>query len=133
MKSATGYLVAVAAACFLAGTAFGLALQRTVDAREVPGQNPREAYIERFAEQFGLSSQQIRDLRAVLLKYDEDRMRIATSFEVERWPPEARTQLLNADRRKAERVEYLLDERQRAMYRKLTTSTLRPAPQDTQK
>ena len=116
-------LVAVAVANFAAGIGVGVAAPTALAAmREpVPG-NPDQQfvqnYVQRFQEQFALRSDQIRDLRDILLQFYNDKVRIATSAGYQQWPAALQTQLVQAQRQMETRIEHILDESQRERYRR---------------
>ncbi len=105
-----------ALACFAAGVAAGLAVSSGSAALGSSAQTEHEAFITKLAERYDLREPQVRDLRAVLLMRDDEVMRIANSFEVDRWPREAQNQLIAARQRMQKRIEHILDEEQRARY-----------------
>lgn len=115
-------LVAVAVANFAAGVGVGIAAPTALAAMREPAPvNPDQqfvqSYVERFKEQFGLREEQIRDLRAILLQFYNDKIRIATSAGLAQWPVALQTQLVQAQRQMEQRIECILDEGQRERYR----------------
>ena len=118
MRSLRRQLIAVALAAFAAGAAFGLAVQSSASAWSRPVDGEHADFVARFRDRYGLNQEQVRDLRAVLLRRDDDLMKIAKGFDVEKWPPQAQSQLVAAQRKMERRIEELLDEDQRARYRR---------------
>ncbi len=111
-------LLGVATTCLVAGIGIGLAVPVVREAwAAAPADGEREAFVARFRARYDLRDEQVRDLRAILLLRDDERLRIAQAFDLQQWPPEARSQLMNAQRRTDRRIEHILDERQLALYR----------------
>ena len=116
-------LVAVAVANFAAGIGVGVAAPSALAAmREPAAENPDQqfvqSYVRRFQEQFELRPDQIRDLRAILLQFYNDKVRIATSAGYQQWPAALQTQLVQAQRQMEKRIDWILDEKQRELYRR---------------
>ncbi len=118
-----GWLLAgVASSCFAAGVAVGLAIPAAVsELREELPEGPDRAwvrdYLSNFEQRFDLSAAQKRDLRAILLHYVHQEASIRRSADLEQWPPELQTQLVQARRRMEKRIEWILDPAQRALFR----------------
>jgi hypothetical protein len=112
-------VVLLAAASFAAGVGVGLVAPLAVAAWSAPPGADRDAdYVDRFAARYDLSEEQVRLLRAVHKLCDDEMMSIARSFDLHEWPREAHSRLVQAQRRKQQRVEYVLDDAQRERYRR---------------
>ena len=112
----------VAVACFAAGVGVGMAVPAfaatsEVDTPSSPEQQFVQGFVERFVERFDLDTDQVRDLRSILLQNYHEKVRIATTASLQQWPAELRSQLLKADSQMQRRLEWILDEEQRAQYR----------------
>ena len=117
-------MYAVAAVAFAAG--FGTA--RAVPSlaavlgepeAESPAQFFARTFIERFDEQFDLRPDQVRDLRAILLQFYNDEVSIATNGARQQKPhEEIRREIMQAQRLMDERIQWILDEDQRKLYRR---------------
>ena len=109
------WILATAVGCFAAGMSAGLAIPGVLAAcsGEV-GSNEDEAYVRQVAEKYGLTPYQQKQLRAVLLRQNEEEREVfRTATEL---PPPVVAARENVHRKASERMRSLLDERQRSAY-----------------
>lgn len=128
-------MVAIATAAFAAGFGAGLAAPAVASVlgekrTETPAQRFVQTFIERFDEQFDLAPEQVRDLRAILLQNHNDEVSIATNAMRHQQPyEETQRELMQAQRRMDERIQWILDDNQRRLYRE-TISMQSGRPQE---
>jgi len=118
-------VVAVALTGFLAGVGVGVAGSPAaaaafgspeVDQERLQQQRFVQGFERRFVSEYDLDQEQVLDLRAILLQYQSDRVRIAMSGGYEQWPEELKSQILQAQRRMDKRIQWILNADQRVRY-----------------
>jgi hypothetical protein len=108
-------MAGAASACFAAGVAVGLAAPVVVRAFETPPEDGDEGYVQRLAREYGLRPSQVRLARAVMAEKRE-RLEELMRSNMDKLPPELRSQRDTILRWSAAMVEGLLDHEQRARY-----------------
>jgi hypothetical protein len=109
------WILATAVGCFAAGMSAGLAIPGVLAAcSAVAAGNDDEMYVRQVAEKYGLTPYQQKQLRAVLLRQNEEEREVfRTATEL---PPPVVAARENVHRKASERMRSLLDERQRIAY-----------------
>lgn len=119
VRTVRAWLAGVAAAALLAGVAIGLALPRLGEwlaADAAAAQDDANAeLVRRYTERYGLDEAQARLLRMVLASSTVEESLVLRQH-IDRYPDDVRDQVANVKRRADERVEALLDDRQRELY-----------------
>ncbi|MEM7199274.1 MAG: hypothetical protein AAF628_03350 [Planctomycetota bacterium] len=113
-------VLTVAAAAFGAGIGTGLAVPVARAAMDQSPSGIHADFIERLRTGFNLTPQQVADVELFHRMFDDERMRVARDFDLEQWPPQARTRFREAHQRLQKRIEFVLDETQRELYRRQT-------------
>lgn len=111
-------MVGVCLTSFGAGLGVGMAVPAAASVlRGRQGDETSERFVEKFREQFELRPDQVRDLRAILLSFYDEKVRIATSADYAEWPARLQAQLVQAEKQMDRRIVWILDDKQRAQYR----------------
>ena len=120
MNRIEGLMVAICLTSFGAGLGVGMAVPAAAsDLDGRPGEQAREQDIARYREQFDLRPNQVSDLRAILQSLDDEKVRIVKSADYAELPPRLKDQWMHAQQQTDRRIEYILDEKQRAKYHAL--------------
>ena len=115
MTSKVGlWILAVAAVSFLAGLVIGFALP-TLTTPAAAAEGP-EAYARTLARNYGLSDEQHQQLLMVLQEGERRELEILKSADWSQLPPMLRAARLEANRKTEQRIRFVLDARQRALY-----------------
>jgi hypothetical protein len=103
--------------CFGAGIAVGLVVPDVVEALSVDeSQDADEEFIERFTEEYDLTSEQVGLLSMILASREEEEMRQFSSFGHLNLPPELQRRLEGVNKRADDRIQQILNEEQRKLY-----------------
>lgn len=108
------WILAVAVGSFAAGAVVGYAVPGLLAAPLQP-QGPEE-YARNLADKYGLSAQQRQRLLMVLEDGERRELEILKSANWSQLPPTLRGARLEANRKTEQRIRFVLDERQRALY-----------------
>lgn len=108
------WILAVALSCFAAGLVAGFAVPELLAApRAVEGP---EEYARNLAEAYDLSGEQHQQLLMVLQEGERRELEILKSADWSQLPPALRAARLEANRKTEQRIRFVLDARQRALY-----------------
>jgi hypothetical protein len=108
------WIMAVALASFGAGLVIGAALPE-LTARAAAADGP-EAYARTLADTYGLSDDQRARLLMVLRAGEQRELEILKGADWSQLPAALRAARLEANRKTEQRIRFVLDERQRALY-----------------
>ncbi|MCK5945366.1 MAG: hypothetical protein KAI24_25475 [Planctomycetes bacterium] len=108
------WILAVALACFVAGLVAGFALPEMM-ASGRPSASP-EAYARKLADDYDLTAEQYKSLLMVLQEGERRELEILKNANWSQLPPALRSARLEANRKTEQRIRFVLDERQRALY-----------------
>ncbi len=87
MKRAKSWVLTVAMTCFGAGIAVGLVVPDVVEAVSAEESwDADEEFIVRFREEYDLTTEQVKQLRMILIAREEEEMRHISSFGYDRLP-----------------------------------------------
>lgn len=115
MTSKVGlWILAVAAVSFLAGLVIGFALP-TLTTPAAAAEGP-EAYARTLARNYGLSDEQHERLLMVLRAGEQRELEILKGANWSQLPASLRGARLEANRKTEQRIRFVLDEEQRALY-----------------
>ena len=120
MKGVAAWMTAVAVGGFVAGIASGLAWPVIADElRSDDNLDPDEQFARRLHEQLVLTPKQLALVRAILRDKRDAALRMLRTSDLQRWPPELRSQY-ETEMRRADRLIFeILDAKQRAHYDEL--------------
>jgi len=108
------WILAVALGSFVAGLVVGFALPEMLAApRRSDGP---EVYARHLADKYGLDAKQYKSLLMVLQEGERRELEILKNANWSQMPPAMRSAKLEANRRTEQRIRFVLDERQRALY-----------------
>ena len=108
------WILAVALSCFAAGLVAGFAVPELLAApRAVEGP---EEYARNLADAYDLSDEQHQQLLMVLEDGERRELEILKRANWSQLPPALRGERLEANRKTEQRIRFVLDERQRALY-----------------
>lgn len=108
------WILSVALGSFAAGLVVGYALPEVFAAGHRVEAN--EAYAQNLAQKYGLAEDQYRRLLMVLREGERRELEILKGAEWAQLPPALRGARLEANRKTEQRIRFVLDERQRALY-----------------
>jgi len=108
------WILAVALCCFAAGLVAGIAVPELLAAPRA-SEGP-EDYARNLADTYALSDEQHRQLLMVLKEGERRELQILKSADWSQLPPALRAARLEANRKTEQRIRFVLDERQRALY-----------------
>lgn len=108
------WILAVALCSFLAGAVVGVALPELFAAPS--SENGSAVYAKNMAEKYGLTDLQHDRLRLVLQEGERRELEILKSAKWSQMPPALRGARLEANRKTEQRIRFVLDESQRALY-----------------
>jgi len=108
------WILAVALCSFLAGAVVGVALPELLGAP--PSTDGSAVYAENMAKKYGLTDLQHDRLRLVLQEGERRELEILKSAKWSQMPPALRGARLEANRKTEQRIRFVLDESQRALY-----------------
>lgn len=120
------WVLSVALACFAAGMFAGVALPELF-AGEQPI-DPTRLYVDDLAERYGLSATQRRSVDLVLEDARRQELEILRGADWSQMPKPLQAQWLVTWRKTEERIRFVLDERQRALYDRDTHAEGQAAP-----
>ena len=110
------WILAAAAAGFVAGLAVGVLGPRLVEAASGPAEDdPHARYAAELALRYDLHAQQVRQVRLLLEERDRTHRRVLMGDPL-RLPPAIRDEVAAATRRAEERIKYVLTDAQRARF-----------------
>ena len=117
MKRAKSWVLTVAMSCFGAGIAVGLVAPDVVKAMSAAENwDADEEFVRRFREEYDLTTEQVEQLRMILISREEEQMRHISGFGYDRLPGDLQ-RLLNGVQTKADRrIQFILNEEQRKQY-----------------
>ncbi|MHC5063825.1 MAG: hypothetical protein ACYTG5_07610 [Planctomycetota bacterium] len=118
MKAARRWLYAAALLSFAAGVSVGVVLPRllsSVEAGQDPDSTDDEDYIRKLTELCDLDSQQIRDLRMILVKHERELQQLRRTY-FDHFPPIYREKYDMAGKRMDTRIRGILDSTQEDEY-----------------
>lgn len=108
------WILAVACGSFVAGAVVGFALPELLAApRRTDGP---EAYAQHLADKYGLDADQYSSLLMVLQEGDRRELEILKNANWSQLPAAMRGARLEANRKTEQRIRFVLDARQRALY-----------------
>ena len=108
------WILTVALGSFVAGLVVGFALPELLAApRMLDGP---EVYARHLADKYGLDAGQYKSLLMVLQEGERRELEILKNANWSQLPPAMRSARLEANRKTEQRIRFVLDERQRALY-----------------
>lgn len=113
-KPLAAWILAVAVGSFAAGLVVGFAVPDVL-AAPAALQGPEE-YARNLADKYGLTPQQHQRLLMVLEDGERRELEILKRANWSQLPPALRGERLEANRKTEQRIRFVLDERQRALY-----------------
>jgi hypothetical protein len=113
-KPLAAWILAVAVGSFAAGLVVGFAVPDVL-AAPAALQGP-ETYARNLADKYGLTPQQHQRLLMVLEDGERRELEILKRANWSQLPPALRGERLEANRKTEQRIRFVLDERQRALY-----------------
>lgn len=120
------WILSVALGSFAAGLTVGYALPEVFAAPQQVGGT--QAYARSLAQKYGLSDAQQQRLLMVLQEGERLELEILKGAEWAQLPPALRGARLEVNRKTEQRIRFVLDERQRALYDRDSRPT-GPSPQ----